>query len=233
MTDLLLAGVDGCRGGWLCVVARAGVLNASVEPRLEPWLDATRPACVVVDMPIGLADHGPRACDTLARAALRPGRASSLFPAPVRDALHLSTYEGTCAAHRAVDGRAISRQTWFLLPKIRELDTCLQGHRRWRDVVHEGHPELSFATWNGGAPLAQGKKSREGREVRTALVEQRWPGQLARLEATLRGTDHAPDDLLDACALVWTAHRVLAGADRRLPDPAPTDRTGLPMCIRA
>ena len=39
---------------------------------------------IAVDMPIGLAERGPRACDIAARRVLPRGRKSSVFPPPRR-----------------------------------------------------------------------------------------------------------------------------------------------------
>lgn len=228
---MTLAGLDGCRAGWLCIVERDTRVDVHLAPALEPWLDAVRPDVVVIDMPIGLPDAGPRRCDSLVRHALRPSRASSLFSAPVRGALHLPTYEATCAAHRAIDGRALSKQTWFLFPKLREVDTLLQIRPEWRAVLHEGHPEVSFATWNGGTPMAHPKKTREGAIERQHVVDACWPGVLEQARASLPRGGWVDDDLRDACAVLWTARRVVAGTAVRRPDPPDIDRTGLAMSI--
>lgn len=230
---MLLAGIDGCRAGWLCVVERDSLVEAAVVPALQPWFETVRPHVAVIDMPVGFSERGPRRCDILARAALRPSRSSSLFPAPVRGALHRTTYAGTCAAHRAIDGRALSKQTWFLLPRIREVDTLLQSAPAWRAVVYEGHPELSFATWNGGTPMSHSKKSDEGRAQRASRVQSWWPGALAGARATLPGGGWAEDDMLDAFALLWTARRIASGEAQWRPDPPDVDVTGIRMAIVA
>jgi predicted RNase H-like nuclease len=41
------------------------------------------------------------------------------------------------------------------------------------------------------------------------------------------------DDLLDACAALWTANRITDGIVRRFPLAAPSDRLGLRMEIVA
>jgi len=226
-----VAGVDGCRAGWLCVVEHDSRLAVAVVPGLARWLEAERPDVVVVDMPVGLSATGPRRCDTLARAALRPWRSSSLFPAPVRGCLGHATYEAASAAHRAVDGRGLSTQAFYLVPKIEELDDLLQRHVTWRAVLHEGHPELSFATWNGGAAMRHAKKSVEGRAARAQLIESAWPGALGVARATLPRGGWVEDDLLDACALAWTARRVAEEKAQWRPDPPEVDATGVRMAI--
>jgi len=228
-----LAGIDGCRAGWLCVSEQGDEITVVITAALAPWLASSRPDLVVIDMPIGLPDTGPRECDRLARTALRPGRASSVFSAPVRGALGHPTYEATCAAHRAVDGRGLSLQAWHILPKIAEVDAVLQSDSVWRGVLHEGHPELSFATWNGGAPMSRPKRSADGRAERRALVDEAWPGAVGAAIGQLPRQAYELDDLLDAFALLWTARRLERGTARCLPARPQSDGTGLSMAIVA
>lgn len=228
---MTLAGVDGCRTGWLCVVQRHTDVHVTIAPALEPWLDDTRPDVVVIDMPIGLPATGRRRCDALARAGLRPHRTSSLFPAPVRSVLSASTYADACAIHRAVDGRALSKQTFFLLRRIRELDDLLQRAPGLRGILHEGHPELSFATWNDGVPMRHPKRTPEGRRERQQRIDALWPGALALWRSRLPRAAYAEDDLLDAFAVLWTARRLAEGTASRRPDPPEYDATGLAMVI--
>ncbi len=229
---MTLAGIDGCRGGWLCVVERGGVLTATITATLAAWLAAERPDLAVIDIPIGLTEADSRECDVLARQAL-PGRASSIFPAPVRGALGHDSYAAACAAHRACDGRAMSKQAWFILPKIAEVDALLQADPQWRAVLHEGHPELSFATWNGGRPMVAAKRTLLGRLDRRSLIEGRWPGRLEALAESLPRAAYQADDLLDACAVLWTADRLSKGKAVVRPAAPAYDETGLRMSIVA
>ena len=93
---------------------------------------------VAVDIPIGLNEGyeaGGRFCDRQARKCLR-GRASSVFPAPVRPVLAASSREEACTLSRASapHGKAISKQTFAILPKIREVDELLRRRPELRDV---------------------------------------------------------------------------------------------------
>lgn len=87
--DVMLAGVDGCRKGWIVALAHSW---PSQEPvRFEFCLDFNAVldmthACdaVAVDMPIGLPDGKEvRECDSCAREALKRQH-SSIFLAPPR-----------------------------------------------------------------------------------------------------------------------------------------------------
>jgi predicted RNase H-like nuclease len=107
-----------------------------------------------------------------------------------------------------------------------------------RDVsVREVHPELSFRAWNDGVPMAHSKRTAAGRAERRLRVAQ-WLGAdlLTRARESAetgshRKRDLADDDILDAVATLWTAHRIVDGRAVRLPDPPPRDALGLPMEI--
>jgi predicted RNase H-like nuclease len=123
-----LAGVDGCRAGWLCVIAPAEgqPLTALVTVSLEVMLHGLpRWSLIAVDVPIGLADRGARRCDVEARRCLGRGRGSSVFPAPLRCVLSASSYEEACRRCAAVDGKRMSRQAFGLLAKVRQVDTLM------------------------------------------------------------------------------------------------------------
>lgn len=81
--------MDGCPAGWVAVESDGRAWSARVFRSFGELLAAYPEAAAVgVDMPIGLAEEGPRACDGLARARLGPRR-SSVFPAPSRRLLGL------------------------------------------------------------------------------------------------------------------------------------------------
>lgn len=204
---MIVAGADGCRGGWAVAVADAeSILDIRVVPTFADVL-ALRCDAVAVDMPIGLLDHGPRACDVEARRRLGPRR-SSVFPTPLRPMLAATTY----AEASAVAG--LSKQAFHLLPKIREVDALMTPDLQ--HTIVEVHPELCFAALRG-SPCQSPKRTAEGRAERRAAVT-------APLDRPPRGA--AWDDVLDACALVYTARRVVHAAVERLGDGA-RDARGL------
>lgn len=202
------------------------------------WMEVPEAAVVALDMPIGLKSEMRqgfvrRRCDAEARRALGR-RGCCVFDAPARgvlDARHGRDAEALNQWHRTATGLGLSRQTMNLLPKIAEVDAVLCADTRARAVVHEVHPELSFAHWAGqgrAVPLAAGKKTPAGQAARAALVEGRWPGVLQAAEAAL-GTRScagqvrwAYDDLLDALAALWTAERITQ--QKAVCYPAPSAR---------
>ena len=128
-------------------------------------------------MPIGLAEAyqpGGRACEREARRLLGRPRASSVFATPARPVLAAKTYEEACRLSRASapGAKAISRQTYGILPKIREIDDLLRSRAELRAIVREVHPEVCFAEL-AGAPMRHAKKTSAGKSNGGARCEPR------------------------------------------------------------
>lgn len=216
----LLAGIDGCKGGWVCALRLAGSRHVAILlleciddiGRLTP-----RPAMTAVDMPIGLLDvarKGGRECERAARALLK-GKTSSVFTVPCRATLPAKTYPEALRLSLASspDRIGLSKQAFHLLAKLRELDRYITPARQKRIV--EAHPELAFARLNGGIPALTPKREPEGRAARQKLLR-RAGIALDGVYGFLPRHVAAPDDILDAIALTLTAERVLTGEATRL-----------------
>ncbi|MFP5245817.1 MAG: DUF429 domain-containing protein, partial [Thermoanaerobaculia bacterium] len=219
-----LAGIDGCRAGWIAAIKS----GERIETRLctsDEELIALFADCLIVaiDIPIGLATSGPRSCDHHARRFLGR-RSSSVFPAPLRPLIALRDYVEANRISRQLQKRGISKQGFAIVPKVEQIDRILQRHHELRGRVYEVHPEVSFAMWNGGEALTASKHSKEGLALRRALAERHF----GEIPPVPRGA--AEDDLLDALAALWTAERIAAGKSQELGD-AHVDVTGLPMRI--
>lgn len=218
-----VAGVDGRRGGW--VVARVEtepspeLISLDYIAPLAPTVADPALHVIAIDMPIGLADDGPRACDVAARKLLRP-HGSRVFPAPVRAVLaHPEDYEAACQASIEASGKSLSRQTWNIVRAINEVD-ALAGDSR----LVECHPEVAFAIMHGH-PVDERKKTLEGRHLRLELLR-RWLPDL--------GDPAYGDDGLDALACAWSAARVASGVAITMPHGVVlTDSRGYPMRISA
>jgi len=212
-------GVDGARGGWVGVRWDGAAVTCSFAATLAGLVaDAAPVSVVAVDMPIELEADGTRAAEDLARRLLGPRR-SSLFQSPCLGALDFADhdYAGANAWSKATVGRGLSKQAWFLVPKIREV----RAFARDTDlVVREAMPELSFRAMHGGVPLPHPKLTWSGQALRVRLLAEQGiaipddPGPAGRV---------APDDLLDAAAVAWSARRIADGTAECAPpdgDPA-------------
>jgi predicted RNase H-like nuclease len=239
----LVAGVDGCRAGWVVVLAettrdaRGMSAEVAVARDFNGVLALTRDARVVgVDMPIGLLDAavpGGRDCDRHARRLLGRPRACSVFTPPARAALAGESYRVALSVNRASSAAClgISIECFGLFPRLREVDAALTADPALAERVREVHPELSFRELSGGATgLSEPKRSARGRSRRAALLRPRF----ARLARALgrRSAGVADDDVLDAHAVAWSAARIARDRAACLPGrPAPRDARGLSMAI--
>jgi predicted RNase H-like nuclease len=227
------AGVDGCRAGWLCVHNRDSNIEGEVFTTFQRLLHSLpRSTLIAVDIPIGLPTSGDRACDRMARRFLGAPRASSVFPTPVLAIARETDYQTACAKHREIDGRALSRQAFAILPKILEVNELLSSKTGIRDRVKEIHPEVSFATWNSGLAMRYRKSDRKGAAEREMLIDREWPGRRLDMVKRLGRAGYQRDDLNDAFAALWTAGRVIRGIANVLGSPL-LDGNGLCKCGRS
>ncbi|MEQ1754874.1 MAG: DUF429 domain-containing protein [Micropepsaceae bacterium] len=224
-----VAGVDGCRSGWLVVESGLNLNRASWKIASD-WnaIDANAEV-IAVDMPIGISSSGVRQCEVEARNILSPC-ASRVFKTLPRGALRYpqNHWEKANQWSKSQGFGGISKQIWNIRPKIIEIDAVMS--RKLQDTVHEAHPELAFARLNGGSAL-QSKHTEAGLTMRRHLLEREGFGELGSWLRELRGTGAKADDLLDACALVLTARHVLRGSAKFLPEKSERDERGLRMSM--
>src|SRR5262245_8235721 len=194
VTPSSLAGVDGCRTGWVAAIDRGdGRTRVQWFAEFVHILECAELAIVAVDIPIGLLQRSPRACDVLARKLLGPRRGSSVFPAPIRAMLESATWEEACAIRAASEGKRCSRQAFLILAKIRSVDRAMTPEAQARVV--EVHPEVCFATMTGEGPIAMPKRSAPGRRERERRLGKFFPDLH---EHAHRRPGAQPDDVLDA-----------------------------------
>ncbi len=208
-------GVDGCRGGWVGVVLEddeepVAMFAASIGALAE----ATGPVTAIgIDIPLHLNHDADRPCDAAARKLIAPC-GSRVFNAPVRDVLSAKTYDEALRISRQRCGKGISKQTWHLVPKIAEVGAWFVGAPC---PVYEVFPEAAFGAMVGRV-VSERKRSRDGEEIRRRALDAQWVAPPARLSGVGR------DDLLDACAVAWSARRLAHGEGACVPDLPPIVR---------
>src|SRR5215813_948129 len=133
-SEVWLAGVDGCRRGWVAAFVRPGgdEVRLRVAATFNEVLAAPeQPAIVAVDIPIGLPPRvgaGGREAESAVRPLLGQ-RQSSVFSVPSRAAIHAADYGEACrlALQTSDPPRKVSRQLFMIAPKIREVDAVLRA----------------------------------------------------------------------------------------------------------
>ncbi|WP_165787131.1 DUF429 domain-containing protein [Pseudohalioglobus lutimaris] len=226
-------GVDGCKGGWLFAKILDGELSFGTVPSIGVLVEkAAEGSRIFIDIPIGLRSKSAdaRLCDREARQILKPRRNSSVFNAPIRELLSTEDYASANALSKRLINKGISKQSFNIMDKIREVDDLLQGSAKARALLREVHPEVCFWSLAGGIAMEHSKKSEEGFNERLEHIQEYLPN--AR-RAVLGAIDHYPrsnvakDDILDAVVAAITA----SYPDRwaTLPAAPELDEAGLPM----
>lgn len=219
-------GVDAAgRAGWLgVVVGDEGFLAAHVERSLTALLDTAERAlgrvvdAVGIDIPIGLVHAPQRQADVAARAYVGPRR-SSVFPAPNAGVLNC---ESQAQANSWLAERGLplmSSQSVALLPRIREA-AVLAAHD---DRVIEVFPEATFR-YLAAEPVEGYKKSWGGTVQRLGLLAGAEPPVVVPWDLGL-AAKVPTDDVFDAAAAAWSAHRYAHGRAVAHGDPAEVDAT--------
>lgn len=208
-------GVDGCKSGWFAVWEGRSELQSQVYPSVvDLWEEHQQATRILIDVPMGLKVSADRQIEKQVRKLLGPRR-SSVFPVPCFAATYAEDYPSASAINRKQIGKGLSKQAWFITPKIRDVDRLLNQSSSARDTLGECHPELAFATFNG-APLTCSKKTVEGQNQRQALLDVRFDGSRAFIEHCLMSHPRSVlqiDDCMDAMILLATAQK-----SRRLDD---------------
>jgi predicted RNase H-like nuclease len=230
---LNIAGTDGCRAGWLCLIQDldTGRIGSKIFPTFAELAETLAVNRIAIDIPIGLSDSGPRSCDVEARRLLGPVRGSSVFPAPIRALLKAGDYPTTNALSQRVYQKGVSAQAHAIYAKVAEVDDVLRARPELRDRVVEVHPEVTFAHWQG-APIVESKKTKEGRAIRRALIDRQFgTDAFEAVRHRYKRAEAADDDILDAFAALHTAARIVSGEAVTIPSPPQRDSAGLPMRI--
>lgn len=237
-----VAGVDGCKAGWVAVICRHGETADAclvVFSSFSEILDHTPAISVIaVDMPIGLPDRigpGGRGPEKAARRHLGE-RQSSVFAVPSRAAVYAEDYAQACeiAQTTSEPPKKVSKQAFYLFPKIREIDGLMTPELEAR--VYEVHPELAFWRLNNCEAMSLPKKIKSrangpGLDQRRDLLVSHGFERGFLDQTPPRGCGR--DDLLDAAANCLIAGRIADGRAEPFPNAFQRDGKGLRMAIWA
>jgi len=122
-------------------------------------------------------------------------------------------------AQGANAGGGLSKQAWFIIPKIRDVDDAISAEdQNW---LGEAHPEVAFTRLNADAPCAHPKRTPEGAQERIEILAAH--GLVVSLEDLKGIRKNCPyrlslDDLIDAAALTLTAAHRIDGTAWQLTD---------------
>jgi predicted RNase H-like nuclease len=234
-------GVDGCPSGWAAVkILEDNTVSFYLYENIHIlWSDNKDAELILIDIPIGLPRYGDNAreCDVEARRLLKPYRASSVYPVPCREALYANDYRQANELNKELTGKGLSKQSWMISPKIREVDSFLLSNHDARNKVREIHPEVLFWALNGGQPMRHNKRTEAGFHERVGVIG-RFDKNYADIFRGYRRIDfnisvisrlqYSRDDIVDAFVAALTA-RLSEGKLQTIPIDPVHDGNGLTM----
>ena len=216
---MMIAGVDGCRAGWFVALAETWpgnkVPSFAVCPEFRDVLAFTA-SCkmIVVDMPIGLPSEAEkRKCDLEVRNLLAPEGRSRVFFTPPCTTLDASSYNIFLEKHRQATGRGASRQTYGIVPKLREVDPVMTPELQER--VREFHPELAWKRLAG--KVLKSKHTENGINDRWSILEKSGAYWVKDLKDRKPPVGTKIDDVLDAFVGLHVAVSITNNTAPRLP----------------
>jgi len=225
-------GIDGCIGGWVAV----SITNTGFEIKIigsigEAFLNHNSCDCVLVDMPIGLPDNIDDVRPDGAVRAILKGKASSVFSTPCRQAVYENTYSEANETNRQVLEKGLSKQSYAICGKIKEIDQYLENNPQYKNRLLESHPELCFAKLNDGKPILENKHRPEGLSRRIELLS-RYYERTEEILAYARNDNklkNCLDDVIDVLCLAVTGMLGLENGLISIPENPMLDKQGIIM----
>lgn len=223
-------GLDACKSGWFYIALSKESFDFGVVTKAEQLLAISSPSTrLFIDIPIGLTNTA-RQCDIEARKRLGK-RKSSVFPSPSRAALNASSYEDANQKNVAASGKKLSKQSYAIMPKIKEIDQLIQSKPLAKTIIKEVHPELCFWALNKEIPLEHYKKTTAGFQERLNILKHydlNAEANIARAFLHSSSLGVARDDVVDAFVNALTASFPDALL-RKLPETTNYDEYGIAM----
>jgi len=183
-----MIGIDGTRNGWITAEYTGKTWRLEFHEELET-IEAGE---ALIDIPVGLSEDSIKKCDVQARNFLAPERHYSIFNCPVRDAVYADSYEEACKINEEKTGKRISKQSWNIVPKIREANEYSGSLE-----LKESHPEVFFKSLKKRC-VKNSKNTDEGLEDRLNVLKNY--GSIPDFES-IDDSGVSKDDCVDAMVL--------------------------------
>ncbi|MBD8081061.1 DUF429 domain-containing protein [Chryseobacterium caseinilyticum] len=228
-----LIGIDGCKFGWVAVSMKSD--TADLFKSLADLINFyPEDSMFMIDMPVGLpnVDLKERNCETIARKILSKKRKPSVFSVPCREAVYALSYEEANQVNKEKIKKGISKQSWGIVQKIREVDQLLQNNRSFVDKIKESHPEVAFHFLNSQQSMEYNKKTTEGQQERLQVLKSfsdRAEVIFNNSMSNFKRKHVSADDILDSICLAVTLEEIVNSGSSF--ESGNLDSLGIPMKI--
>ena len=230
ISDGKYIGVDGCKGGWIATIQDKGTLRIEKYKSIDELVRANDDYDeLLIDMAIGLQSSIDDVRPDNAARALIPGRTSTIFSVPARQAVYADTKKEIREANKKALGKDLPAQAIAIIPKMRELDEFLQDNPIHKNRIKESHPEVCFSRLNGSVVMSR-KADHEGIVERVRIIKDYFPNiteEFVFQEA--KKFQCNADDIVDSIVLSITANLAVQGKSDVIPEKVQEGATGLRM----
>jgi 8-oxo-dGTP diphosphatase len=198
-----VAGIDGCKKGWLMVRYSDNNYKYGVYKHIEESIKDNKDIDrILIDMPLGLSSKKvKRTVEKELRGELK-NKSSSVFNPPCREALHEIDYKSAKQKNIEIEGKSLSIQSFNISSKIKELDEFLKTKPNVELI--ESHPELCFKHLNNGNVLLSKKSDNNGLNERKNILfsyDENLKDLYEQIEQNTFRKDVTRDDIADAICL--------------------------------
>jgi predicted RNase H-like nuclease len=137
--------------------------------------------------------------------------------------------------NQSIMGKGLSKQSFAISPKIREIDEFLKRRPELKDMLQESHPELCFAVLASNSsfilPLYNSKHTPDGHEDRVDTLQEYYSGTYEVIDYVKNNPKLCKlmEDCVDALCLAVTAWLGSKHGYKTVPFNPPKDNRGLPM----
>lgn len=212
-----IIGIDGCPSGWILAYFRESHIIFEVIKSLEELNKKKNELYIGIDIPVNLQIKHQRVADKEARKLLK-NRASTIFSAPSIRALKAPTYREACEINFKFTGKKISKQSWNLFSKIKDVQLAKE-RKPSLHFFFEVHPELSFMALNKMCLVDISKKKELGKKIRLDLINSIYPFfNFNDVRKKFKLKDVADDDILDVIAILWSTKRIVDNIAQAVPE---------------
>ena len=200
-------GIDGCKKGWVAVRITEDDFEIEVFDNIETLCSRYKDSNLIIDMPIGLPENiGDIRPEREARKILG-SRSCCVFNTPCRQAVYEDDYDRANEINKEILGKGLSKQSFSIFTKIREIDEFLYKNPNYKNKIVESHPEVCFAMLNfnekNPLPIIENKKTKEGMNKRLDLLSE-YDDKTEEIKSIIFSNQilkNMKDDIVDALCL--------------------------------
>lgn len=148
--------------------------------------------------------------------------------------MYETDYKKASETNNRIMSKKLSKQSFAIIPKIREIDKFLQTHNEWKNRIAESHPEYCFSLLNGNVPVYENKQTPEGGKRRLEILCRYYPHSHEVVELfkrTYPTLSRKTDDVLDALVLALIGAIGLDAGFTSIPEFPMHDPKGIKMQI--